>query len=192
VADEKELRAEIVDAEKARVDFQKWKLVLVAGLGAAGLGLGAPPGTTSHPQLLCVIPLVCGYVDLLCKHITLRIMVIGTYVRKLNEGSRALGTVLDYEGFVEKTRKKVQPFELEDWVMDGSTLVLSAAIAGYGLWAWRKSQFLSVDVWPYLVSGILGLVMFCIVRFVGNSKLRRLAKIDLKPEKAVYSAHKPE
>ena len=191
MADEKELRAEIVDAEKARVDFQKWKLVLVAGLGAAGLGLGGA-NSQPHLQLLCVIPLVCGYVDLLCKHITLRIMVIGTYVRKLNEGSRAPGSVLDYEGFVEKTRKKVQPFELEDWVMDGSTLVLSAAITAYGIWAWRKFPFLSIDVWPYLVSGVLGLFMFALVRFVGNSKLRRLAKIDLKPEKAVHSAHKPE
>jgi len=181
MADVKELRAEIIDGEKARVDFQKWKLVLVAGLGAAGLGLGGA-GSQAHLQLLCVIPLVSGYVDLLCKHITLRIMVIGTYLRKLDELSRAPGDVLDYEGFVERARKKVQPFELEDWVMDGSTLVLSAAIAAYGLWAWRRFPFLSIDVWPYLVSGVLGLFMFALVRFVGNSKLRRLAKIDVKPE----------
>lgn len=35
---EASLRQEIVSAEKSRADFQEWKLVLVASLGAAALG----------------------------------------------------------------------------------------------------------------------------------------------------------
>jgi len=32
------LRDEIIEAEKARSDFLKWKLIIVSGLGGAGLG----------------------------------------------------------------------------------------------------------------------------------------------------------
>ncbi len=49
------LRAEIIEAERARADFQKWKLVVVAALGAAALGLQGDKQT--HLLLLCGIPL---------------------------------------------------------------------------------------------------------------------------------------
>jgi hypothetical protein len=42
-----ELRAEILEVERARSDLLKWKLVLVAGLGAFGLGLN--PDTEPVP-----------------------------------------------------------------------------------------------------------------------------------------------
>ena len=62
----------------------KWKLVLVGTLGAAGLGLaGASRHTPGHPELvLCAVPFVSVYVDLLCRHLSLRILVIGRYLRR--------------------------------------------------------------------------------------------------------------
>jgi hypothetical protein len=74
-----ELRAEILEAERSRSDLLKWKLVLVAGLGAIGIGVQTNSGRV--PLVLIGIPLVCAYVDLLCRHLTLRVHVIGQFLR---------------------------------------------------------------------------------------------------------------
>lgn len=81
------LRNEIINAQDSRSDLLKWKLLLVAGLGTAGLGLGsfAKEGNAEsifYPELLlCLIPFVCLYVDFLCRHLNLRMSVIGQFLR---------------------------------------------------------------------------------------------------------------
>ena len=65
----RDFRTEIVEAQKGRTDLLKWKLILVAALGALGLGINgfskdAKPAL-SLDLALCLIPLVCVYVDLL-------------------------------------------------------------------------------------------------------------------------------
>ena len=37
------LRSELLEARKARTDFIRWKLILVATIGAVGLGLTGSP-----------------------------------------------------------------------------------------------------------------------------------------------------
>lgn len=111
-----ELRDEIVESQKARADLFKWKIILVATLGALALGLesdpqkaGAPANdpSFSHEYLLCLIPLVCLYVDILCSHLNLRIMVIGRYLQyaAARRGSAASALEGEYEQFVERARK---------------------------------------------------------------------------------------
>ena len=99
-----ELRGEILEAEKSRYDLLKWKLVLVSGLGAAGLGIGAAKASGDFPNLdylLCLIPLVCIYVDVLCLHMNLRIMVIGGFLRC---SSPTDSTAKNYEEFTDRLR----------------------------------------------------------------------------------------
>ncbi len=55
-------------------------------------------------------------------------MVIGTFIRL---GFCDVETA--YECFVEKTRKKLDVFVLEDWVLQGSTTVLSSLVIFGGL-----------------------------------------------------------
>jgi hypothetical protein len=72
------LYQEVIENEKGRLDLFKWKVVLVAGLGAAASGLvGTKPVLPVLP--LALIPLVCVYVDLLSLDLTLRICVISRY-----------------------------------------------------------------------------------------------------------------
>jgi hypothetical protein len=73
-----DLFQEIIELEKARLELFKWKIILVAGLGAAASGLvGAKP---IHPTLsAALIPFVCIYVDLLAQDLTLRIAVGARY-----------------------------------------------------------------------------------------------------------------
>lgn len=45
------LRDEIIESQKARTDLMKWKLILVAAIGAAGFGIGSHVPQGSHPPL---------------------------------------------------------------------------------------------------------------------------------------------
>ena len=111
---------EIQGAHENRYDALKWKLLLVAGLGAAGLGIQE----NQHPirLLLALIPFVCIYVDLICTTLNVRIIVIGNYYAKLR-GNR-------YERFAQLNRAV---FQMEDWALNGSTKLVCGLITGIGL-----------------------------------------------------------
>ena len=80
-----QLATEVVEAQKIRADYLKWKVVLVAGLFGIGLGFVKTEGTAQRyaDLVLCIIPLVTAYVDTVCLHVTLRIAVIGEFRRTL-------------------------------------------------------------------------------------------------------------
>lgn len=75
---EDKLPDEIIDAHRTRANFLQWKLVIVAALGAAGLGL-SKADAVDKTGLLALIPLVCAYVDLLCSNLNMRIILIGNH-----------------------------------------------------------------------------------------------------------------
>lgn len=91
---QEKLPDEILEAQKTRSELLRWKLLLCAALGSAGLGL-ASGASASFIGLLALIPLACTYVDLLCTNINLRMIFIGRHLSA--EGD-------PYELFVEKHR----------------------------------------------------------------------------------------
>src|ERR1700736_1282309 len=135
-----ELRTEIIEAQKARSDLFKWKIILVATLGAVALGLGPPPAGSaasrfSNDYLLCIIPFVCLYVDILCSHMNLRMLVIGHYLR-LAHLKRKDPNDAEYEDFAQAARsmkavpwhwaarqKHLSAYSFEDLVQNYSTFV---------------------------------------------------------------------
>ncbi len=120
------LRTQIAETQKARSDLMKWKLILVAGLGAAGLGLGSSEIGPWH-SVLCVIPLVCVYVDALCAHLSLRIRAIGDFLAAEEPKTTEEKREHQYELFL---RSDKIPFRLETVALHWSTVVLSLLIAG--------------------------------------------------------------
>ena len=156
------LRGEILESEKARMDFLKYKLLAIAALGSIGLGLGSETGgsTFEHIYILGIIPLVCLYVDLLCHHNTLRILVIGQYFA--NKGC-------PYEKFISqanKTLRKIKPcskagyfFELEDWALEISTLLLSCFILIFGIvmFLFRLANGYDYLMLTLIIPGLLGM-----------------------------------
>jgi hypothetical protein len=53
------LRDEIIESQKAKTDLLKWKLILVAGIGAAVLGFGSSSQSQMHkPGLLLALILL--------------------------------------------------------------------------------------------------------------------------------------
>ena len=67
---------EVIEAQKARSDLLKWKIIVVAALGATGLGLTEKESRPYADLVLGCIPFVCAYIDALCRHLSLRIRVI--------------------------------------------------------------------------------------------------------------------
>jgi hypothetical protein len=108
------LRQEIIEAEKTRSDFLKWKLVGVAALGAVGLGLSQTPSAVPAYLVLPLLLLICFYADLLCRHLTLRILVIAAYLR-LHDNSEQI-----YERFVikEARSESMNFFAFEDTALE--------------------------------------------------------------------------
>jgi hypothetical protein len=157
------LRDEIIESQKARADLFKWKIILVAAIGAAVLGVGDPLGgsaasadslVSKREYLLCLVPLVCVYTDILCAHMNLRIRVIGQFLR-----IHPLGAVTDdsaaqvaYENFAHKARNMAKPspigvlrdawselfdstldaYVFEDIALHASSMALSLFVAMWG------------------------------------------------------------
>jgi hypothetical protein len=169
-----ELRLEILEAEKARSDLLKWKLVLVAALGTIGLGLTET--NVGHPVVLIGIPLVCAYVDLLCRHLTLRIHVIGYFMRSRPE-VKPVNRDLDwqqnffrkYEEFADRNRAA---FILETVALTVSSVLLSGAVAAYGGYLAKTSKQTSVWTERALIGfGLVGIVLALLVeRTFGSTK----------------------
>lgn len=153
------LREEILQAQRVRSDLLKWKLGLVGALGSAGLGFAGTTELRHADLVLCAIPPVCVYVDLLCRHLSLRILVIGRFIRGSKAKDGAARMLSSYEEYVERARelpsaKEGRPrsaFALEDWALSGSTYALSIAIAVYGIY------LASIFSIPFVISGAMGL-----------------------------------
>ena len=152
----------------------KWKLILVATLGAIGLGLNNTqlvvaenekivelPIQISSYLILCFIPLVCVYVDSLCQHLYLRVLVIGVFFRQYHyRDSSEIDWFREYERFCEMSRteempsknqisvgervknilwrknKAIRPFSLEDLAMEGATVIFSLLVLVVAFYLW--------------------------------------------------------
>lgn len=148
---------EIIDAHQSRSDFLKWKLILVAALGAAAFGLGEK--TTPAPLLLALIPWVCLYVDLICSSLNMRQIIIGAFYARTVQDS--------YERFVQQHRRA---FEMEDWALyrSSNVLCLIVLVVGPCMIPWPAG-------WIPVGSAMLGLALSWLV----ERRRRKLAcKID--------------
>ncbi|RCJ17542.1 hypothetical protein A6S26_30845 [Nostoc sp. ATCC 43529] len=177
---------EIVEAEKGRTDLLKWKLILVAALGAIGLGI-SNPSSTSKPMLslhlaLCLIPLVCVYVDLLCKHLQMRILVISEFFQysEYKNNTDEYSCLYLYERFCEQVRSV---FNLEDWAQQWSTQFLSVLVIVAAL----ILKLQKTDLFVLVFSGICGIIFTLIIDKAYENKRKNLKKeaIKLKPHEAV-------
>ncbi len=149
------LRDEIIESEKARTDFLKWKLILVAAIGGAGLGIGLSEKACSKPvALLALIPFVSLYVDAVCFHNQLRIMAIAKFLRtKLP----ATELARQYEQYCTDHRSH---FSLEHVALLATTLFLSILVFSIG-YSENLRTLLGIDnqafpSTPLLWSGAIG------------------------------------
>ncbi|HEV2719179.1 MAG TPA: hypothetical protein VG323_04100 [Thermoanaerobaculia bacterium] len=117
------LRDEIIESQKAQNDLVKWKLILVAAIGATGLG-AVPNAPKNAALLLALIPLVCIYVDAVCFHFEIRIMTIARFFRSQAGDDQA------YEQHCVQHRTG---FALISVALFGASLVLSGLVLFVGV-----------------------------------------------------------
>ena len=149
------LRTEIVESQKARMDFLKYKLVAIASLSAIGLGFGdykLDKIIVPADYVLCIIPFVCAYIDLLCYHNTLRILVIGCFLKHHDDL---------YEGYIVQLDKQHAKgvryfFDMEDLALHWSSVALSIALIVYCIVPFF-TQNNPQKGWIFLIAGIIAL-----------------------------------
>lgn len=188
------LRDEIIESQKVRSELLKWKLIIVSALGGVGLGFTEKGGVRGAYLVLLLLPLVCFYVDLLCRHISLRILVIGHFLRLGFDETEAA-----YEHFVAKaTSGRSNVFALEEWALEGSTMALSVlvVIAGFLM---RDVEELALQVislgplsvrtyelvpWLFAISGAAGILLTWLARRRYHRRILALNVISTKPDLA--------
>jgi hypothetical protein len=150
---ETSLRQELIECQRARSEFIRWKLILVAAVGSAAFGLGSKDNP-KHPELLAFIPLICTYVDSVCLHNDSRIMLIGRFLR---ESTLASEVARAYEQFCDQHRAK---FYNEGFALFISSLFLSGVVASLGFAGYNPEA--TQDPWhptALVASGLLGAAM---------------------------------
>lgn len=153
------LREELIECQRARAEFIRWKLILVAAVGSAAFGL-AGKEFLKLPDLLAFIPLICIYADSVCLHNDSRIMMIGRFMRECGQSSAAAQA---YEQFCQDNRSK---FYNEGLAVFGSSFFLSGVIGVFGI-AKGAGAVPSIPATPWLLmlSGLIGLVTTGVLAF---------------------------
>lgn len=123
------LKEEINQTHQTIYDIAKWKLILVSSISGLSLGLTVEKQTRDFHLLLLIVPLVCAYSDLVYYQNLLRIFVLATFLRTRKAAS---DVVVEYEQFVQKTRrKKVFNFELSSQLLSSLVFSFGAILSVY-------------------------------------------------------------
>ncbi|HEX4953474.1 MAG TPA: hypothetical protein VF017_08785 [Thermoanaerobaculia bacterium] len=149
------LRTEIIEAQKAYYDLTRWKLLVVAALGAASMGLGADQPVSGIRYLIALIPLACNYVDLLCYTVRLRILVIHYWLVHA-QNSHDSNWQVDYEKFAARARNlsikgavtpraRLSAFGFEDLANLGATVVSCLLILLIEGWSFIEQSRFSTE-----------------------------------------------
>ena len=163
---ENALRSEIIESQKTQAEFLKWKLIATAAVASIAFGINqGEGGHEGRPFLLCLVPLICAYVDLTSLHIMIRIIIIGSYLK-------AKGN--DYERFVFNIRqaKITGPYVFEAVALHGSSLVFNIIIVVLGFCSKEDLR------WPYIGTGAAGVVITCVLWLWYTVRARDVARRD--------------
>jgi hypothetical protein len=124
------------------------------------------------------VPVICAYVDLISVHLMLRMIVIGTYLRK-TKGVFPDHSLKDYESFLWDIRndRRGNPFLFELLALHGSSFVLSALVLPFGL-LMPADKF--HESYVFMVAGFAGILatFFLISNF--NRRAERIAALPVE------------
>jgi len=159
-AHDEKLRDEIIESQKTVADFVKWKLISVAAVAAVALGFrSTTPTPDSAKLLMCLVPLICIYIDLNSMHIMMRVLTIGIYLKT---------SCNPYEHFVFQLRdelKRTNPFTFELMALYGSSLLINFIILLLGLALRLDLSQLSSRPLVYSAAAVIGVTVIIFVLY---------------------------
>ena len=112
------------------------------------------PLIDSAKLLICLIPLLCAYVDLISLHVMIRVITIGIYLK-------IYGNNYERYVFAVRLRSGANPFVFEAVALHGSSIVFNAIIILLGLTLSQAFGHSWLRPWlnPVTVSGVLGIAV---------------------------------
>ena len=159
------LRTEIIESQKVQADYLKWKLIAVGGIGTLVFT------TAGHMMLVCLVPVLCAYIDLLSLHLMIRIITIGAYLAA--RGNR-------YERYIFEIRKMsgLNPFVFEVSALHGSSLGFDLIIVGIGFYSLITGKYLSAPMSvTYMFWGMAGVFWTVLLFILYGSRERELCRL---------------
>lgn len=195
-------RREIVESEKSRIILLNRKLIFVSILASFSLGIKNFTDTDllnfNTAYILLLIPFTCVYIDILCKHLNLRILTISFYFqsRYNEEVTQDISTFYGYEKFCNQIRRWSlnNAFAFEDIAQEISTYCISLFFVILGIVSFINSDILDSFIFnkcenitglnypscfPSLIlcSGLSGLILTFIL---GNIYYERLEELKIE------------
>jgi len=172
------LKQEINETMKSEHDFAKWKLIVVAGLGGAALGLGKE---SPHYWLMLCIPFVCAYIDLHSYQYQTRIMVLARFIREHGKEDPVLQA---YEKLCEKFRQK-RTFYMGQYANLSASLGLSLLAPAFAVAPfWDPVRKMSVGAYVAIGLWVLGIVLIVILWGYHIGIDRRVNEIESSAHRA--------
>jgi hypothetical protein len=143
--------------------MQRWKIIGSATIAALVLGLGgekaASATTKVHVYVLCAIPPLCLFADMICAQIAIRIAVIAGFLRSKGD---------DYECYVANSTKHLA-FKIEPLGSFFTTTLLCAFVASFPRVLSQRLGFPVPDngcAWPLGVTAVSSWLLACAVAFL--------------------------
>jgi len=142
----------LLEAQKARNELMKWKLILVAAIGSAGLGLLRPNEFNQLYLIIIIIPITSVYVDLLCRNLSLRSLKINIFASTYADADNNESIDIKYHKFYQQRHVGTS---LESIALFWSTIFITIiiTITGILLSEGKKIKLL------FVFSGLLSLIL---------------------------------
>jgi hypothetical protein len=162
-----ELRREIVEAQRSGSDLLKWKLIAAATVASIGVGFwNRPSGSVDTKVIICLVPLICAYVDTVSLDLAVRTMVIASFLRNHCDD--------EYEHHVQFVRQlRHNPFMAAPIAIHASSLVSSLIVASLGVYG-NSAHWATVETAAFLTAGIIGAAVAILQYLVYSSRVRTL------------------
>ncbi len=179
------LRTEIIESQKTRTDLLKYKLFIIAIIGSIGLGISETKFNIRNiDYILYILPFVCIYIDLLCYHNTIRILVIASFLTRIKN---------EYEMYInllgtDKKDGNRYYFNLEDIILRGSSLFIALLLIVYGIskYAIFSDTQNITALCIFVFSGFAGTIIPFLSYKAFKNRVIALEKVSNKLEKKSY------
>lgn len=160
---------ELHEAQKARNDLMKWKLLIVAVVGSFGLGFLNSTSSSNLYLVILVIPFSCVYVDLLCRDLSIKTKLISKFIAGLPDpNDENIDT--QYHKYYRDFKKGLGA-SFETYALRVSTVLLTLSITVLGCLVSNHTEIRVL----FIISGVINLAFCFLVERKYSTQRKKLS-----------------